>query len=292
MSTMSDLKENALTYLKGITDGDLDQAVSGFDQNAVLEFPFSALPVSRAEGTAEIKDVMSPVASLMTKRDFVNVNVTETDDPDLILLDFESDFIIGATGEPYRNVYHCVVKGRDGQVVQWTEYYDPRIAAASVGNEAMNIGVVIDYATNFQKEDSKTLVERVFHEDAEYLVNLPVEQCPETIDAIPWAGLWKGHKKILEFEGIFERNWTVDAITPEDIIAKDNEVIVFGQMVLTSTTMKLKADTPLMIRFTVEDGKIRKYHLMEDTYGVVLSHRKDGHFTIDNDGRPRPAPPK
>ena len=287
---MSQLADNARAYLGGITKGDMDEAVRGFAETAVMVFPFSVLPVDEAEGRDAIAETMAPVTKAMSRRDFRDVRVTEAG-PDLAILDFESDFEMADGRGAYRNAYHCVVEGRGGEIMRWTEYYDPRIAAPAVGKEAVNTGIVLDYAQSFQKEDARSLVERLFHPDAEYLVNLPREQSPETIDAIPWAGLWKGRDQLVEFEEVFGRNWTVDAIEPGDVIAKDDGVIVFGRMTLTAKGTGKKADTPMMLRFTLKDGKIARYHLMEDTYGVVLSHRSSGTFTIENDGRPRPAPP-
>lgn len=287
---MTPLQAAARQYLDGITKGDLAFATEGFADDAVLEIPFSSLPVSRVEGRQAIQNLMTPVIESMARRDWSNIRFIETGTNDLVLMDFECDFEQVQARGSYQNSYHCVIEGSGGKIVRWREYYDARIGDAVVGREAMNTAVVLDYATNFQKENSRTLVERVFHTDAEYLVNLPREQAPETIDAIPWSGLWKGHAAILEFEDIFEANWTVDEITPTDIIAKDDDVIVFGRMVLTAKATRKVADTPLMIRFTVEDGKIRKYHLMEDTYGVVLSHRSGGHFEVDNNGSKRQEP--
>lgn len=287
---MTSLADNARAYLAGITAGDLEAATRGFADHAVLEFPYSALPVSKAEGVAAIRQVMAPVAAFMSRRDFKDIVVTETGSPDLVILDFESDFDMADGRGAYRNRYHCVVHGHEGRIVRWREFYDPRIAAAAVGNEAMNTAVVLEYATNFQKGDSRSLVERVFTPDIEYLVNLPREQASETIDAIPWAGMWRGHEEVLHFEEIFGANWWVDEIMPSTIIAKDDEVVVFGRMVLTAKATKKVADTPLMIRFTLRDRKIAKYHLMEDTYGVVLSHRSGGHFEVDNNGSRRLEP--
>ena len=53
-------------------------------------------------------------------------------DPAGLVVEYQSEAVVAATGEPYRNRYIGVFRFRDGKVLSWREYHNPEVATRAL----------------------------------------------------------------------------------------------------------------------------------------------------------------
>jgi ketosteroid isomerase-like protein len=58
--------------------------------------------------------------------------VYELADPDLLIVEYQSDGLVRATGKPYRNRYIGVFRFRSGRICAWREFHNPEITAIAM----------------------------------------------------------------------------------------------------------------------------------------------------------------
>lgn len=59
-------------------------------------------------------------------------NVYELADPDSLIVEYQSDGEVRATGKPYRNRYIGVFRFRGGRICAWREFHNPEITAIAM----------------------------------------------------------------------------------------------------------------------------------------------------------------
>jgi len=106
------------------------ELVDCYDPGWVLELPFGDPPV-RLEGAREIGAYLAP--RLGTFRFTLRLTaVYECLDPDLLVVEYESEGVAIPTGRPYRNVYVALWRFRDGKVSGVKEFPNPMVAAEAL----------------------------------------------------------------------------------------------------------------------------------------------------------------
>jgi len=106
------------------------ELVDCYDPDWVLELPFGDPPV-RLEGAREIGRYLAP--RLGTFRFTLRLTaVHECLDPDLLVVEYESDGVATPTGRPYRNTYVALWRFRDGKVCGVKEFPNPMVAAEAL----------------------------------------------------------------------------------------------------------------------------------------------------------------
>ncbi len=106
------------------------ELVDCYDPDWVLELPFGDPPV-RLEGAREIGRYLAP--RLGTFRFTLRLTaVHECLDPDLLVVEYESDGVATPTGRPYRNTYVALWRFRDGKVCGVKEFPNPMVAVEAL----------------------------------------------------------------------------------------------------------------------------------------------------------------
>jgi len=106
------------------------ELVDCYDPDWVLELPFGD-PPARLEGAREIGAYLAP--RLGTFRFTLRLTaVHECLDPDLLVVEYESEGVAIPTGRPYRNVYVALWRFRDGKVSGVKEFPNPMVAAEAL----------------------------------------------------------------------------------------------------------------------------------------------------------------
>ncbi|MDG1988718.1 MAG: nuclear transport factor 2 family protein [Acidimicrobiales bacterium] len=96
----------------------------------VLELPFADPPV-RLEGGREIGNYLaSRLGTFVFTLSLTTVH--ECLDPDLLVVEYESDGHVTHTGRPYRNTYIALWRFRDGKVCGVKEFPNPMVAAEAL----------------------------------------------------------------------------------------------------------------------------------------------------------------
>ena len=63
-------------------------------------------------------------------------------------------------------------------------------------------------------------------------------------------------------------------------MSEGNDVALFGRFVYESKVLKHRTHSPFAVRAKVQDGKIRFFQFLEDTYNTAASFRKRGVWSV------------
>jgi ketosteroid isomerase-like protein len=108
----------------------LDKDMAGFAGlwavDGVMEFPFAppGYP-SRLEGRAAIEDYLRDYPKMLDIQGFPNQVVHQCVDQDVVVVEFDAEGVVVATGRPYRFSYIAVITTRDGEIVSYRDYWNP-----------------------------------------------------------------------------------------------------------------------------------------------------------------------
>ena len=106
------------------------ELVNCYTSDWVLELPFADPPV-RLEGGQEIGAYLaSRLDTFVFTLSLTAVH--ECLDPDLLVVEYESDGHVSHTGKPYRNTYIALWRFRDGRVSGVKEFPNPMVAAEAL----------------------------------------------------------------------------------------------------------------------------------------------------------------
>jgi ketosteroid isomerase-like protein len=110
-----------------------------------MEFPYARPGMARRiEGLDPVLEYLATVGQGIAVDHFSDVAIHQTDDPDVVIVEFTSHGQALRTGEPYENRYISVIRTRGGQIVHYTDYWNPlaglkaRIGSAAVESFAWN----------------------------------------------------------------------------------------------------------------------------------------------------------
>jgi ketosteroid isomerase-like protein len=119
-------------------DYDMDTQADLYAPDGVLEMPFApAGTPRRIEGREAIRQVLK-MAGNRARRDgrrivaYRNVVVRATDDPEVIVAEFDLHGESTATGATYTLPFIQVLRVRDGQIVAMRDYFDSQALAGSL----------------------------------------------------------------------------------------------------------------------------------------------------------------
>lgn len=164
---------------------------------------------------------------------------------------------------------------------------------------ASGSGVVAAYLDAVMRRDAAA-VEELLDEKVEYVVNGtpaaegaggPPPISAECQAALPWLGLHRGREAVKEFLAHMHRNLEVTAFGPREVVSEGNRGAAFGWFRLRSLSTGRTADIAYSILFEFRDGRITKYHFLENTFDVARAFRSGGWWVVETDGAGRTIPP-
>ena len=104
--------------------------------DGVLEWPFAPAGVPRRiEGRERIREVLASLEPAVKAADtrltaIPTVDIHETTDPEVVIVEFEARAEVPATGETFPLPYIQLFRVRDGQILLFRDYFGPLTAAA------------------------------------------------------------------------------------------------------------------------------------------------------------------
>ncbi|WP_216892906.1 nuclear transport factor 2 family protein [Nocardia alni] len=105
--------------------------------DGIIEFPFAAADYpKKLAGRAAIEDYLRGYPDLLDVREIAAQTVHRTENPDVVLAEFEAIGVVMATGKPYRMSYVAVLTARAGEIVSYRDYWSPLAAAEIMGGPA------------------------------------------------------------------------------------------------------------------------------------------------------------
>ena len=135
-----------------------------------------------------------------------------------------------------------------------------------VAREQENTELVQQIYEHFKRGDIKSLLN---------LLSVNIEwQLPE-IENVPFAGKRRGHEEMGQFFESLVDTQEVQHFDPREFIARGDKVLALGHYAfrVKSTGREFGGDFAHV--FTVQEGKVVRFHEYMDTATVAAAHRKD-----------------
>ena len=151
--------------------------------------------------------------------------------------------------------------------------------------------IIAAYLDAVIRKDSSA-VDRYFDPHIEYMVNgTPVPDPTGTLPpisedchaALPWLGLYHGRDALKDFLAHMHRNLEITAFGPREVISEGNRAAAFGWFRLHALSTGRSVDIAYAIQFELRDGRIVKYHFIENTFDVARAFWTDGSWSITTD---------
>jgi uncharacterized protein (TIGR02246 family) len=112
-----------------ILTGDADGFADLFAPDAVIEVPFAGPPglPARLAGREAIRESARQVmASPLRLEDFEVVELHQTQDPEVVIAEMRTTGTVTTTGRPFVATSIQILRIRDGQIVLFRDFPDPR----------------------------------------------------------------------------------------------------------------------------------------------------------------------
>ena len=118
-----------------ILDGDIDGFADLFAPDGVIEAPFAPPGApSRLEGREAIREYSRHLmASPLRLVDFEVIELYQTQDPEVVIVELRTKGTITTTGRPFTATSIQVLRIREDQIVLFRDFADPRVLADVLG---------------------------------------------------------------------------------------------------------------------------------------------------------------
>jgi uncharacterized protein len=117
-----------------ILSGDADGYADLFAPDAVIETPFAgpAMP-ARLDGQEAIREYSRQVTASLRVDDFEVVELYQTSDPEVVIVEMRAKATLTATGRSFAATSVQILRIREGRIVLFRDYADPRVLENATG---------------------------------------------------------------------------------------------------------------------------------------------------------------
>ncbi|SRR5258708_3218861 len=117
-----------------LINGSLDDRAELYAPDVVIEMPYApaAMP-SIVQGREELRTRMKAAEGLWSYDKVGNVHLHQTDDPEVVVAEYQVHGKVTATGKAFVFSYIMVTRVRDGLIVSTRDYFNPLESAAALG---------------------------------------------------------------------------------------------------------------------------------------------------------------
>ncbi|MFG2823750.1 nuclear transport factor 2 family protein [Kitasatospora sp. NPDC048365] len=123
--------------LERISAGRWDDLAELYAPDVEVEFPFAPVPPHRLRGREALRErfaaLRHPDAPRLRAE---NIRIRDTDDPELVVAEFDYEVHLPATGRTFRTANVQVLRVRDGLIVESRDYHDHLAFATAAGRAA------------------------------------------------------------------------------------------------------------------------------------------------------------
>ena len=120
-----------------ILNGDADGFADLFAPDAVIEVPFAGAPGTpvRLDGREAIREYSRHVmASPLRLEDFEVTELYQTQDPEVVIVELRTKGTVTTTGRSFAVTSIQILRIREGHIVLFRDFADPRVLADVLGN--------------------------------------------------------------------------------------------------------------------------------------------------------------
>lgn len=139
------MNENAKNFsnftemLKKALGKKVDQTAEGFIDlmapDGVMEFPFAPEDgVKQVVGREALGDYLAVVQDMISLDSLSDPKVHQTQNEDVVILEFSCTGHARKTGRPYNQRYISVITLGDGRIVHYADYWNPLVAIDALGD--------------------------------------------------------------------------------------------------------------------------------------------------------------
>ncbi|HZD67827.1 MAG TPA: nuclear transport factor 2 family protein [Actinomycetes bacterium] len=121
------------SLLQGISDRRWHELADLYAEDTVVELPFAPGAPTRLEGREAVRAHFTTAAVGPLKLRASNVVIHYTDDPEVVIAEFEYHGQVTTTGRAFQVSNIQVLRVRNGQIVSSRDYHDHLAIAAAVG---------------------------------------------------------------------------------------------------------------------------------------------------------------
>jgi uncharacterized protein len=114
-------------------NGDADGLADLFAPDAVIEFSFHGPPGTpvRVEGREAIREYSRQVMkSPLLLEDYEVAELYQTQDPEVVIVELRAKGTVTTTGRSFATTSIQILRIRDGHIVLWRDFADPRVLEA------------------------------------------------------------------------------------------------------------------------------------------------------------------
>jgi uncharacterized protein len=114
-------------------DGDADGLADLFAPDAVIEFSFHGPPGTpvRVEGREAIREYSrQAMKSPLLLEDYEVAELYQTQDPEVVIVELRAKGTVTTTGRSFATTSIQILRIREGHIVLWRDFADPRVLAA------------------------------------------------------------------------------------------------------------------------------------------------------------------
>ncbi|GIH15665.1 nuclear transport factor 2 family protein [Rugosimonospora africana] len=113
--------------LRASLDQDLETIVGLMAPEGYIEWPYRPAGVpARLQGRTAIREHLTKAAkAFITFDEYRNVVMHETTDPEVVIVEYDADGTVVATGAPFRQTVIAVFRVHDGQIQSYRDYINP-----------------------------------------------------------------------------------------------------------------------------------------------------------------------
>ncbi len=121
-------KEAMTKFADLILQGDIPQWIELFHEDAVFEYPYAPPGYPQEiRGKAAMFERFKDFPKTFQFFEFTDVQMHQTLNPDVLIVEFSCRGQILTTGKPYNQRYISVVQMRDGKIAHYRDYWNPLI---------------------------------------------------------------------------------------------------------------------------------------------------------------------
>lgn len=119
--------------IDGITSGNYDELHQLYAQDAVVEHPYEIPTPTQWVGIEDIRGHFASGAKRPLELTTSNVVVHQTDDPEVIVAEYEYHGTVTTTGEKFTVGNILVIRARDGRITYSRNYHNHTIMGTAQG---------------------------------------------------------------------------------------------------------------------------------------------------------------
>ena len=128
------IEEKLIQAQNGLVNGDTGPWLDMFAEDGAMEFPFGPDGYPKRVGPkSELIKYFKDFPENLSFKEITKPTLYFTTDPNVVLAEFSCEGTALKTGNPYNQTYISVITLRDGEIINYRDYWNPLVALTAIG---------------------------------------------------------------------------------------------------------------------------------------------------------------